>query len=236
MTMRTIQTWRDPYDAGFSTCRYKQIMIQSGLTILVGCNGAGKTTLLKNIESKLSEKNIPCYRYDNLHQGGPNAAQNAMYEHNIEFMALAMASSEGENIKLNINQNLLTRFKEFMETGRITTRQTRLADIFHKYEPPKTKERWILLDAIDSGHSIDNIVELKDVLHKMIQTAEKNNYTLYILAAANEYELVQDENCMDVTTGRYLNFPEYKDFKRFILESRKKKDRRTERLQKRNDP
>lgn len=35
---RIIKTWRDPYDAGFSTCRKKQIEIQQGLTVLVGCN------------------------------------------------------------------------------------------------------------------------------------------------------------------------------------------------------
>lgn len=39
---RTINTWRDPYDEGFSTCRSRQITIHSGLTVLVGCNGSGK--------------------------------------------------------------------------------------------------------------------------------------------------------------------------------------------------
>lgn len=42
MSERIINTWRDPYDEGFSTCRLKQITIKSGLTVLVGCNGAGK--------------------------------------------------------------------------------------------------------------------------------------------------------------------------------------------------
>ena len=49
MSERIINTWRNPYDEGFSTCRPKQITIRSGFTVLVGCNGAGKSTLLKII-------------------------------------------------------------------------------------------------------------------------------------------------------------------------------------------
>lgn len=56
MSERIINTWRDPYDEGFSTCRLKQVTIKSGLTVLVGCNGAGKTTLLQNIKSELKKE------------------------------------------------------------------------------------------------------------------------------------------------------------------------------------
>ena len=42
MPERIINTWRDPYDEGFSTCRLRQVTIKSGFTVLVGCNGAGK--------------------------------------------------------------------------------------------------------------------------------------------------------------------------------------------------
>lgn len=44
--MITINTWRDPYDAGFTTTKPKQVSFQPGLTVLVGCNGAGKTHCL----------------------------------------------------------------------------------------------------------------------------------------------------------------------------------------------
>lgn len=67
---RIIKTWRDPYDEGFTPTRPKQIEIQPGLTVLVGCNGAGKTTLLRNIENQLRTENIPYNYYDNLHDGG----------------------------------------------------------------------------------------------------------------------------------------------------------------------
>lgn len=55
--MLKIKTWRDPYDAGFSTTRPKEISINEGLTVLVGCNGAGKTTLLMNIKDQCRTDN-----------------------------------------------------------------------------------------------------------------------------------------------------------------------------------
>ena len=99
---RVIHTWRDPYDQGFSTCRPKQITIQPGLTVLVGCNGAGKTTLLNNIKSELNKEQIPCYTFNNLHDGGSNARGAALYCEDFSFMATASMSSEGENICMNI--------------------------------------------------------------------------------------------------------------------------------------
>ena len=68
--MITINTWRDPYDAGFTTTKPKQVSFQPGLTVLVGCNGAGKSTLLLNIKEEVAEQKLPCHSYDNLVDGG----------------------------------------------------------------------------------------------------------------------------------------------------------------------
>ena len=67
---KNIETWRNPYDNGFSITRLKNITIKSGLTVLVGCNGAGKTTLIKNIAEQLKKENIPYYAFDNLSCSG----------------------------------------------------------------------------------------------------------------------------------------------------------------------
>ena len=64
-----IKTWRDPYDAGFTPTRPKEIEINSGLTVLVGCNGAGKTTLLLNIKEECEKQNIPVHHWNNLSDG-----------------------------------------------------------------------------------------------------------------------------------------------------------------------
>ena len=230
MSERVINTWRDPYDEGFSTCRLKQVTIKSGLTVLVGCNGSGKTTLLHNIQSELKKENIPYYLFDNLHDGGANAKSEAALDDDWAFVATSMCSSEGENINMNIN-NLSQKLKEFMITGRISNRFTRLADAFSRfhgeeYQIPETKERWLLLDAIDSGFSIDNIIEAKDFFKMVIKDFADHGYELYIIASANEYELANGEDCFDVMNGKYVQFVNYNDFRKFILRSREKKDKR----------
>lgn len=231
MEERIIKTWRNPYGEGFSTCRLKQITIKSGLTILVGCNGSGKTTLLHNIQSELKKENIPSYMFDNLHDGGINSKSVAAFENDWKFVATIIASSEGENINMNIG-NLAKKLKEFMVTGRISSRSTRIGDAFAKfsgekgYEVPETKERWLLLDAIDSGFSIDNVIETKDFFKMVIKDFADRGYELYVVVSANEYELANGEACFDVMNGKYIQFKDYDDFKKFILRSREKKDKR----------
>jgi hypothetical protein len=92
-----------------------------------------------------------------------------------------------------------------------------------------SNKRFILLDAIDSGFSIDNIVSLKEDLFKLIfEDARARGIELYIIASANEYELAKGENCLDVISGKYITFKDYEDYYNFILDSRKRKDKRTE--------
>lgn len=231
MAERIINTWRDPYDVGFSTCRLRQVIIKPGLTVLVGCNGAGKTTLLRNIESELKKENIPCHLFDNLHDGGASSRSMNAFEENWEFVATSMCSSEGENINMNIG-GLAKKLKEFMVTGRISDRLSRIGDAFARvsgekeYEVPEAKERWLLLDAIDSGFSIDNVIEAKDFFKMAIKDFADHGYELYIVVSANEYELANGENCFDVMSGKYVQFKDYDDFKKFIMRSREKKDKR----------
>ena len=85
------------------------------------------------------------------------------------------------------------------------------------------------MDAVDSGYSIDNVIELKDLLHMIIDDAKNNGIELYIIVSANEYELAADEACLDVTNGKYLKFDNYESFRSFIIKSRKKKNAREER-------
>lgn len=227
MSERIINVWKDPYGEGFDTCKPEQITIHSGLTVLVGCNGAGKSTLLHNMESELKKNEIPYYYYDNLRDGGSNARGNALLEDDLVFAATAMSSSEGENITMNIGK-LLSRLKEFMKNGRVMSRTTQLVDALsgEEYKVPETRERWLLLDAIDSGYSIDNVVEVKRVLQLVIDDFKANGYDLFIVASANEYELANGEDCFDVNAGEYVKFKDYEDFKKFIMKTRAEKDTR----------
>lgn len=51
---------------------------------------------------------------------------------------------------------------------------------------------------------------------------------LYIVVSANAYELAAGENCFDVIGGKYVRFGGYDEYRKFVLKSRKEKDKRYE--------
>lgn len=229
---RDIRTWSNPYGEGFKTCWPKIITINPGLTVLVGCNGAGKTTLLHNIKDELYNNDIPYAEFDNLHNNG---LDSAIFNENFGFAGFLMSSSEGESIRGNIGM-FSSGIRKFLETGKYSrsTREESIANIFIsddcKNKAITSKERWILLDATDSGYSIDNVIELKDLFDQFQEDADKFGVELYIIISANEYELANGEECFDVNTGKYITFKDYEEYKKFIIKSRKKKDKRLKRI------
>lgn len=224
---RTFNTWRDPYDEGFSTCRRKQIEINSGVTVLVGCNGAGKSTLLHNIRDELKKEDIPVFFYDNEKDGRSNSIGESMFREDYSFGATALCSSEGENISLNLGK-IASDLGQFVLTGKNNDYKSRLAEALLGEKPKEitSNERWILFDAMDSGYSIDNVIEMKDFFQLVIDDAKDLNKDLYIVISSNEYELAHELDCFDVMEGKYIHFNTYEDYKKFILRTREKKDKR----------
>lgn len=221
---RIINTWRDPYGEGFTPTRPRKIEIQPGLTVLVGCNGAGKTTLLDNIEEQLKEEKIPHFLYNNLNDGGSNSVSNAVWGDDIPLAAFLTTASEGEAVKENF-AGLIANMRTFIQTGRL--RRNPIDELFDDGKDAATnKERWLLLDAIDSGMSVDNIVEFVNVFNMIIKDAKNAGKEMYIIISANEYELCRNNPCFDVNGGKYRTFADYEDYRKFILKSREKKDAR----------
>lgn len=244
--MREIKTWRDPYEAGFTTCRPKTITIEPGLTVLVGCNGAGKTTLLQNIKDQLRKAKVPVATFDNLSDGKYDSMGWAAFNEQWGMFADMFSSSEGENISISFGR-WANGLRDFIITGKYKKigRGSNLSELFMdddareraSKEDEKLQshdERWLLLDATDSGYSVDNVIELKDFLKLIEQDAEKFGKTLYVVITANEYELARGERCMDVNTGKYVTFSDYEEYRKHIIESRKRKDKRIERLDKKS--
>ena len=204
--MRTFNISRTPYEEKQKLYKQSSITIEEGITVLVGCNGCGKSTLLKTIKKCLEDDNTPHLSYDNLYEGTTIAKDRALMNGDINYLASAMISSEGETIKLNLAN--LARNLGY--------------NILNKHK--KAEEFWVLLDAVDSGFSIDNVIELKEELLKFILSNKPDTMKLYILISANEYELVSGEQCFDVYEGKYRTFKSYNSFKNFILRSRVKRD------------
>lgn len=233
---RKFKLIKDYYDEGYDLYKKSTITLNPGVTVLVGCNGSGKTTMLRSMESQLKKENIPVITFDNLKDGGSRAMSAASFYGNIGFMATAMASSEGENIVMNVG-NLASILRNFILIGEVASESKRFSDSFakslwgdKKQEKEKKKkeipkERWILLDAVDSGLSVDNVVDIKEQLFKTI-LAEKFDGEIYIVISANEYELARGEDCFDVYNGKYVKFSNYEEYRNFILKSREIKDSR----------
>ncbi len=223
---------KDYYGEGFDLYKNKTITINPEVTVLVGCNGIGKTTLLHQIKNRLKEDKIPCIYFDNLKDGGSNSVSEASFYGNIEFMATAMCSSEGENIIMNMG-NLATRLGKFIKDGedpkekkyKKLARSMAQLDGEEVEEPEIPKERWILLDAVDSGLSVDNIVDIKEYLFKTILEHNDGN-EIYIVISANEYEMAREEKCFDVYNGKYVTFNNYEEYRDFILQSKEWKNQR----------
>ena len=227
--MITIKTWRDPYESGFSPTRLKEVSFEPGLTVLVGCNGAGKTTLLQNVRDEMKKQNIPYHLYDNLKDGNSTSIAEAFFFGNSELGAALCYSSEGEAIKINFGQ-LSTKFKRFLQDGFFDTKSNRLARIFQDESEEKevSNKRVLLFDAVDSGLSVDSIVEIKSVFDLILQDAKEFGVEVYLIISANEYELARGTNCFDVNEGKYVTFADYEDYRSFIIKSRKKKEKRIE--------
>jgi energy-coupling factor transporter ATP-binding protein EcfA2 len=208
--MRKFQIDCCPFDDNDVLYTSDEIEIHSGLTVLVGCNGSGKSTLLQLMNEQLNDvEDAAVLKYDNLTEGGTNAKDSAGWHDNLELLTTLLTSSEGEQIVINLGQTARA-IKQFV----------------HKHAKD-CKELWILIDALDSGLSIDNIVAIKEHLFKPILEDIKNQDCVpYIVVSANSYELCCGFDCLDVGSGKYIQFNSYEEYKDFIMRSSKIKESR----------
>lgn len=216
---------KKPYDRSVTLYKCDAITLMPGVTVLVGCNGSGKTTLLRMLKKQLEEHNIPVLSFDNLSDGGQSARECAVHNGDMSFLAQAITSSEGENIVLNVGQ-LASTLRQFIQTGNKEDSTTKLVRMItgEKEKQITSNERWLLLDAIDSGLSVDNVVDIKNLFNVILEDA--GNKVVYIVVSANEYELARNEACFDAYNGRYVQFSDYEEYRKFVLDSRTQKDKR----------
>lgn len=224
---RKFKIHKDPNNMGCALYKKGTIIIQPGVTVLVGCNGTGKTTLINCLEEKLDNEDIPHIKYNNLTEGGNSSMQDALFRDDISFLVRGAISSEGERIVMNM-EKMARKIGEFVRTGRSNDMKNIFADIFSGAKELKKElvnERWIFLDAIDSGLSVDNIVDIKEVLFKTILEHNAGN-DIYIIVSANEYEMARGQSCFDVYNGKYITFKDYEEYREFILKSKEIKCKR----------
>ena len=186
------------------------VEIKEGLTILVGCNGSGKTTMINQMKDQLKkDESVEFLEFNNLTQGGSNKVSELAFHDKFDEVALRLLSSEGENIYYNIGDII-----------------RKIGRAIHKRDKEKL---FIFLDAIDSGLSIDYCSELVETIKEIIiPDAENSEVELYIIASTNAYELAKGNECLDIQNCKYRTFRGYEYYRKFILNSRKYKNKRIE--------
>lgn len=225
--MKTIKIIKNYYDEDFEIFNTDEINIEEGITVLVGCNGYGKTTFLQMLKQQLQEEKIPFISYSDLHDGRDHAMSKAGLENDFRTMSTLMQSSEGENMIINFG-NLLEKLFPFIQTG-INKYNYNLSDktfIEEKENEIETKERWLLVDSIDSGTSIDNMAEIIKVLNRVLKDAKLLGKELYIVISTNAYELARNNTCLDVVNAERIKFKDYEEYREFVLKTSKEKGKR----------
>lgn len=204
--MKKIKISKNPNDLKYDLFSKSIIQLKKGVTVFTGCNGYGKSTMLRCIKNYLNKQSIDYIFYDNLFDGGLNARSAAEFYGTMDLLASMMCSSEGENIVINLG-----------------TQAGKIGAWIRKH--PEYEEYFILFDAIDSGLSIDNIIDVKKHLFNTILKYNKEK-NVYIVVSANSYEMCAGENCFDVNECKYITFNDYKEYKKYILETKKIKEDR----------
>lgn len=180
----------------------------AGITVLTGCNGYGKSTMLATIRDHCNKNNIKHIYFDSI-QNRIEDRNRADFYGDMVYVASIMTASEGESISMSLGK-FAQKLGAFVKTNQ------------------NEKTLVILMDAVDSGYSIDNIIELKKLLFKtVINDCKSKNIEIYIIISANSYELTVNYPCFDPINCKYISFSDYNDYKSYIQKTRKTKDKRT---------
>lgn len=207
--MITITVDTKPFDDELKLYNRKQFTFQPGINSLVGCNGSGKTTLIDCfLMPYLDKHDISYYKYNDRHSGGSNYMEKLMFNGDMAGVAQMAMSSEGERIVCALDPIFGILRSQFNKN--------------------KGKAFFLLLDAIDSGMSVDEIIEIREIFLDFIIPDAKRTFDvdLYVVVAANNFEWCNDDRIhnIDITNAKELKFTDYSEYKDFILNNRKHKN------------
>ncbi len=211
---KKLEIKRNFYDDYMPIFNRKNIVIEKGITVLVGCNGSGKTTLILQLKELVRKEHQCIIEFNNLIDGGRNMRQLALDLGDFRRLVDLNISSEGENIYHNMC-GLFGNMRNQIKKKEI------INNLGHKF-----KEIWLFLDAVDSGLDIIGIIDLKRALNTMYLDLTEKGYDVYTIISANTYELARESNCFDVKVGKYITFTDYESYRKFVIDSNKKKQKR----------
>ena len=213
--------YKDPIEEDQYIYKKSRFWIKPGVTCLIGCNGSGKTTLFNIIydimqmnDSKSDDDETKLYNVkylclNNYNHGPKELMQDAMFIGDMSTVISQAQSSEGEQI-----------------VGWLCKYASSLGTNVRSLE--KGSHLVVSFDAIDSGLSYDNIVDVRNHLFSpMLDDAKKLGINLYILVATNTYALCDDISYdkMFIHNFKHIKVNSYKSFVKYVIKSREIKDK-----------
>lgn len=187
-----------PFTGYYDGHRKFHVGFTKGITTLIGKNGCGKTSMVRELEYWLKKENIPVYLYiqddkgKDVHHSGFNGGSFAA-------TSVYHCASEGERIIVTCGY-MLSDIKRFIQ----------------KHTELGHDKIFVLFDGLDSGLSIDNIIQVREVFDLLI----KDYPNLYIVNTANNYEMLKDTRCVHAKTGRDVKIKTYSGFVKFIAKAK----------------
>jgi len=201
----SINVDKRPFDESWKLYTCEKFTFKPGINSLVGCNGSGKSTLINMfLLPALRKKNIGYLEHNDRKDGGNTHMQRLLFQDDFQNLANMAFSSEGERIVCALDPIFGS-----------------LRSNFNKH---KGERFFIIMDAIDSGMSIDEIIEIRNTFLDVIIPDAKDTFDvdLYIIIAANNYEWCNDSRIHNICiyNSAELTFSNYEDYKEHILASR----------------
>jgi len=197
---------------GTKLFKNSSIDLQPGITILVGCNGSGKTTAMEQIDSYINrlETNDISSHYFLCCATGREIDRLIGFigtSQTVEQGATMLSSSEGERI----SQFLISMFNW----------------IWSECKKDEVHTVFAFLDSLDSGLDIPSIRMVLDTFEDAIEiTKNRFNTDLRLVLSANDYAIVENRTCLDIHTGRTINFNSWSDYVDFCIRSNSIKQNR----------
>ena len=228
---------RCPYEKGDILFLKGSVEIPEGLTVITGCNGSGKSTLLYDIEEKF-KGNDDWYiiSYREKEDGRGNSMSSYLFMGDYRSIASVFSASEGEAVFRNYANKVYHEIATFRDTKIISRHPEENALLRYKYiRMDKAKNLLVILDGIDSGVSLDMTLDIKNFLHTILEDLRTRipKVPVYILVSSNSWEFCEGERCLDARSLKFKEFSSYEEYRKYILDSRKKKDHRLETFDKR---
>ena len=236
MPLKVTGLERCPYEKGDILFLKGSVKIPEGLTVITGCNGSGKSTLLDIIEKRYKGNDdwyIVSHR--EKEDGRGNSVSSYLYMGDYRAIASVFEASEGESVFRNYANKVYQEIAAFRDT-KITSRNPEEIGLFrYKYiRMDKAKNLLVILDGIDSGVSLDMTIDIKNFLHTILEDLHIRipEVPIYILVSSNSWEFCEGERCLDARSLNFKKFSSYEEYRKYILDSRKKKEHRLETFEK----